>query len=693
MFILSVLIPWLQSFPILAQSTPTINEFSIPTAKSFPLGMAVGPDGAVWFAEAQGNKIGRIDPSTHKITEITVPKSQVGPSGITLGPDNALWFVTLGNGGNYLCRIDPTTHHIDLNQIPTFGRAAGLTLGPDGALSFTEWIGNSIYRADITTTPVTFTETELPSGFGPADITSGPDGGVWFTVNGSGQIGRIDPTTKSISLYSTPTANSYPVAITQGPDGKLWFTETGNFTEVTAAFAGPSQIGRIDTSTTPPTITEFPLSGANVAPFAIINGPDNALWFTDAVANLIGRMDPTTHEVKTYSIHTSMSVPAGIMSGPDGALWFIEFVGNKIGEVVFPAAGAPTASFTANPTSGAPPLPVTFTDTSTGGPTSWSWNFGDKGTSALRNPTHTYTKIGVYTVTLTVSNSAGQNSTSQTINVAATPPGAPTGVSATPGNEELKVSFRPPASNGGSPITSYTATATPGPVAAKGAGSPITIRGLNNGQPYEVAVTATNKAGGTGPASSPAVAGTPATKPGLPTNVVAVAGDAEATVTFTAPGSDGGSAIIGYTVVSNPKGGTDTNIGSTSTSHLVTGLHNGTKYTFTVVAANAAGSTTSAASKPVIPATVPGIPTMVNAATASKPGTVTVTFKAPSDGGLPITEYIVTSSPGNIQATGKATRLTVSDLTSGSTYTFTVVAKNAVGPGQPSNQSNFVEAK
>jgi PKD repeat protein len=72
-----------------------------------------------------------------------------------------------------------------------------------------------------------------------------------------------------------------------------------------------------------------------------------------------------------------------------------------------PAPTAPTASFTAAPTSGAAPLAVQFTDTSTGSPTSWAWSFGDGTTSAAQNPSHPYSTAGTYTVTLTVTNSVG----------------------------------------------------------------------------------------------------------------------------------------------------------------------------------------------------------------------------------------------------------------------------------------------
>jgi hypothetical protein len=62
------------------------------------------------------------------------------------------------------------------------------------------------------------------------------------------------------------------------------------------------------------------------------------------------------------------------------------------------------------------------------------------------------------------------------------------------------VTFTPPASNGGAPITSYTVTASPGGQTATGSGSPIFVGGLVNGQSYTFTVTATNAAG-TGPSS------------------------------------------------------------------------------------------------------------------------------------------------------------------------------------------------
>jgi PKD repeat protein len=82
---------------------------------------------------------------------------------------------------------------------------------------------------------------------------------------------------------------------------------------------------------------------------------------------------------------------------------------------------APTASFDATRTTGTAPLDVTFADTSTDGPTSWSWDFGDGTTSAKQSPTHTFTAAGDYKVTLTATNAGGSSTAIRHIVVVESP--------------------------------------------------------------------------------------------------------------------------------------------------------------------------------------------------------------------------------------------------------------------------------
>ena len=194
--------------------------------------------------------------------------------------------------------------------------------------------------------------------------------------------------------------------------------------------------------------------------------------------------------------------------------------------------------------------------------------------------------------------------------VSAGKPDAPTiGTAAVSGvSGTATVAFTAPASNGGAAITSYTATSSPGGLTAKlsqaGSGT-ITFNGLTNGTAYTFTVTATN-AMGASVASSPSNSVSPFTVPGAPVIGTATAGNSQATVTFTAPASNGGSAITSYTATSTPGGFTGTISQAGSGAISVTGLTNGTAYTFTVKATNAAGTgAASVASNSITPTAPP----------------------------------------------------------------------------------------
>jgi endoglucanase len=123
------------------------------------------------------------------------------------------------------------------------------------------------------------------------------------------------------------------------------------------------------------------------------------------------------------------------------------------------------------------------------------------------------------------------------------------------------------------------------------------------------------------------------TVPGAPTNVVAVGGNASATVSWTAP-LNGWSPITSYTVSSAPAGGV-LSVSGSSTLATVTGLTNGTSYTFSVTATNAVG--TGPASAPSN-AVIPGVPVVVSAVSPSN---------GPAAGGT-----VVTITGTNFSTTG-----------------------------------------
>jgi len=200
------------------------------------------------------------------------------------------------------------------------------------------------------------------------------------------------------------------------------------------------------------------------------------------------------------------------------------------------------------------------------------------------------------------------------------------------------------------------------------------------------------------------------TFPGAPTIGSPTAGNASATVRWTAPSNDGGSAITGYLVraldLSGAQVGALHPAAATATSLVVTGLTNGSTYVFQVAATNAVGiGPNSALTSLVVPATVPGAPVIGTAASGTAGGTVTATanWNAPaSNGGSAVTGYVVRalqmSATGTVLATttsavqpASARQLTMT-LPAGN-YRFTVQAKNKAGSGSQSARSNLVVAR
>jgi hypothetical protein len=197
-------------------------------------------------------------------------------------------------------------------------------------------------------------------------------------------------------------------------------------------------------------------------------------------------------------------------------------------------------------------------------------------------------------------------------------PTAPSTVTAMAGDGTASMSWTPPASDGGSPISGYTVTSSPVSAGCVTTGaSTCTITGLSNGTAYTFTVTATNTAGSS-PASAASAAVTPkvpATAPGAPKGVGAIPGNAQAVVSWTAPVSDGGSPITGYTITAAPGGNTATTTGATTAT--LPGLSNGTAFTFTVKATNMAGTSPASELSAAITPNVP-LPTKVSLSIPTK---------------------------------------------------------------------------
>ena len=368
---------------------------------------------------------------------------------------------------------------------------------------------------------------------------------------------------------------------------------------------------------------------------------------------------------------------------------------------------SPSASVSVTPAA-APDAPNTVSLLSSDGTLSVSWSAPSENGSSITNYNVTawdgasnsftcsnsdtncdltgLTNGTTYSVTVTATNSAGTSLPSTSITgTPATTPGGPTDIVAVPSDGKLSVSWTVP-SDGGSPITGYTATATPGtatPVTCTTDGSSTScdITGLTNGVAYVVSVSATNAIGTTN--SDGTVTSTPAAAPDAPTDVAVLAQSGAAFVSWTSA-VDNGAAITDYTITLDD--GVDSpitvRVSGLATSAYISGLTNGTTYSVVVTATNPQGSGPGSSPLDVTPANAPGAPTDITVTPSN--ATLSVSWTAPSTGGSDITGYTVTAddgidTPSTCTTDGSTTTCDITGLTNGTAYSVSVSATNAIG--------------
>lgn len=254
--------------------------------------------------------------------------------------------------------------------------------------------------------------------------------------------------------------------------------------------------------------------------------------------------------------------------------------------------------------------------------------------------------MAAYTGAVVPGSVSGLQAATLTNRNARTVPNAPTGLTATRGVSQVALTWTAPAFNGGSTVTGYSvyySTSATGPWTLFASGvttTSSTVTGLTNGTPYWFRVTATNLMG-EGAAVTTATSTTPGTVPGVPQTFTGTPGQYQVALNWTAPASNGGYTITGYTVfqaTSATGPWTVVEAGIAGTSKTVTGLTVGTTYWFRVTATNTLGDSNPASTSGIKPGGVfhrGGTATFTYDAQATPTGVsstaATLTFTLPAD--------------------------------------------------------------
>jgi YVTN family beta-propeller protein len=334
----------------------------------------------------------------------------VNPIGIAVNPSGTYAYAT-NYGNSSVSVINASTNTVSAT-INVGTNPVGIAVNPSGTYAYVANRGsNSVSVINTITNTVSATVTV---GVNPYGISVNPTGTYAYTANyGSNSVSVINTTTNTVS--ATVTVGVNPIGIAVNPTGT--YAYTANY--------GNSSVSVINASTN--TVSATINVGTN--PYGVAINP------TGTYAYVANRGNSSVSVINTTTNTVSATVTVGV---------------NPVGIAVFYIPISPVATFTANTTFGVAPLAIQFNDTSTNAPTAWNYTFGDGAYSIIQNATHTYTTAGNYSVSLTSSNIAGSNTSTQTTWVNVTPPVPVASYSAAPVSPQVApatVSFNDTSTN------------------------------------------------------------------------------------------------------------------------------------------------------------------------------------------------------------------------------------------------------
>ena len=550
----------------------------------------------------------------------------------------------------------------------------------------------------------------------------GTDAASFDIVSASGQI-----RTKTGVTYNHEAKSTYTVIVkandSNGGTDTITVTITvSDVTEPPGVPAAPSVSATAGSTTsldvtwtapsnTGPAITSYDLQYRQGSSGNFTDGPQNVTVTSAAIGSL--------------AANTSYQVQVRATNAEGDSQWSLAGTGQTTATMATTVPGAPTSlsatssgsstinlSWSAPASTGGSAITGYKIEVSSDAGSSWTALVADTAST-----TTTYEHSGLAAgatrhYRVSAINSIGTSATSSNVANAttdATVPGVPTSLSATAsGTSTINLSWSAPASTGGSAITGYKIEVSSdsgsswNDLVADTASTTTTYEhsGLAAGATRHYRVSAINSIGTSATSSNVANATTDATAPGVPTSLSATAsGTSTINLSWSAPASNGGSAITGYKIeVSSDSGSSwndlQANTAGTNTIHEHRNLAGGTTRHYRVSAINDKGtSLPSNVDDATTDASVPGAPTSLSA-TASGTSTINLSWTAPaSNGGSAITGYLieVSSDAGSswndlVANTGNAnTTYAHSGLANGTTRHYRVSAINANGTSLPSN--------
>jgi virginiamycin B lyase len=294
-------------------------EYDMPGPSRMPFSAAPDKDGNFWIPDfGIANKITKLDPNTGMMQDFSVPN--VGTAAVHSAvpwTDGTVWLTE--QGSNKIGKWDPATQKIVEYQDSYLPGKLGYGAGSKHTVRFdpngNAWAsGNPLTRVDKETGKFTRFD-EVPGAY---DVKEDQNGNIWFTKTSTNQIGMVDWKTLKVSIYTPPTAGSFPRRIDIDSNGIVWFAEYNS-----------GKMGRFDPKTGQ--FKEYPLPGPEPTPYGLGIDAEGKIWYASYNMDVLGRFDPASGKTMEYPFPHSENTIREFFRDSQGRMWYGSPSNNKVG--------------------------------------------------------------------------------------------------------------------------------------------------------------------------------------------------------------------------------------------------------------------------------------------------------------------------------------------------------------------------
>ena len=290
-----------------------ITEWSVPTP-NYARDPAPAPDGSIYIAVMNGNKIARFDTKAKTFKEWDLPPG-ARPHGLVVAADGKVFYT--GNGNGSIGELDPATGKVIDHFTPSKGGGPHTAvIDAEGNIWFTGQ-GGYLGKLDRKTNQV----SEIPMSGGPYGLAIDKQGRIWVCRMGANALGIHDPKTGKTSELRT-ASGSRPRRIAAAPDGSLWVTYYGN-----------GMLAKVDPAAMK-VVKEYPMpAGSGAGPYAVAVDGAGRVWANEIDTDTVALFDPKTEKFRVFELPSKRVGIRKAIVDAEGRYWYMGSHSGKLGVI------------------------------------------------------------------------------------------------------------------------------------------------------------------------------------------------------------------------------------------------------------------------------------------------------------------------------------------------------------------------